>query len=101
MELVRRRHALGVAAETVFGAMIGLPFFLDFGPVQGPARECLLSRTFFFVSTWTWYQWIGVFAPLALLAWFSTITPRRTLPGFRELASSLIPFGLVFTAIAV
>jgi hypothetical protein len=50
---------------------------------------------------WTWYQWIGVFAPLALLAWFSVVHPRRTLPGFRELASSLVPFGLLFTAIAV
>jgi hypothetical protein len=101
MELVRRRRTIDVAAEPVFGAMIGLPFLLDFGPVQGPARECLLSRTFFFVSTWTWYQWVGVFAPLALLGWFSAISPRRTLPGFRELASSLIPFGLLFTGIAV
>jgi hypothetical protein len=101
MELVRRRRAMDLIAEPVFGAMIGLPFLLDFGPVQGPARECLLSRTFFFVSTWTWYQWIGVFAPLVLLGWFSAISPRRTLPGFRELASSLIPFGLLFTAIAV
>jgi hypothetical protein len=101
MELARRHRVTGVVAEPVFGAMIGLPFLLDFGPVQGPARECLLSRTFFFVSTWTWYQWVGVFAPLAMLGWFSTISPRRTLPGFRELASSLIPFGLVFTGIAV
>jgi hypothetical protein len=101
MEVARRHRATGIVAEPVFGAMIGMPFLLDFGPVQGPARECLLSRTFFFVSTWTWYQWVGVFAPLALLGWFSAIRPRRTLQGFHELASSLIPFGLVFTAIAV
>ncbi len=101
MELARRRRAMLAVAEPVFGALIGLPFLLDFAPVTGPARECLLSRTFFFVSTWTWYQWVGVFAPLALLWWFAAATPRRTLPAFREVAGSLIPFGLLFTAAAV
>ena len=81
--------------------MIGLPFLLNFGPVQGPARECLLSRTFFFVSTWAWYEWVGVFAPLAVLWWLSATGFRHTLPGFRELAGSLIPFGLLFTTAVV
>jgi hypothetical protein len=85
----------------VFGAMIGLPLLWNFAPVTGPARECLLSRTFFFVVTWTWYEWLGVFAPLALLWWLSVSRPRHTLPALRRVAASLIPFGLVFTAIAV
>jgi hypothetical protein len=101
MELVRRRRALRAVAEPVFGAMIGLPFLLNFSPVTGPARDCLLSRTFFFVSTWAWYEWVGVFAPLAVLWWLSAAKLRHTLPAFRELAGSLIPFGLVFTAMAV
>jgi hypothetical protein len=69
--------------------------------VTGAARDCMLSRTFFFVSTWAWYEWVGVFAPLAVLWWLSVITPRRTLPAFRQLAGSLIPFGLAFTALAL
>src|ERR1022692_1148711 len=96
MEL-RRRLWLRETAQPVCAAMIGLPVF-DFSPVTGPARECLLSRTFFFVSAWAWYEWIGGFAPLALLWWFSRANLRRTLPGFRRLAGSLVPFGLVFTA---
>jgi hypothetical protein len=81
--------------------MIGLPFFLDFAPLQGPARACLLSRTYFFVSNWAWYEWAGVFAPLALLGWFAAARPRHTLPAFRRLAIASIPFGLAFTAAAV
>ena len=42
-----------------------------------------------------------MFAPLALLWWFSKASPRHTLPAFRELAGSLVPFGLLFTAAAV
>ena len=101
MELVRRRRAWHPVAQPVLGAIVGLPFLFDFAPVHGAARECLLSRTFFFVNTWAWYEWVGVFAPLALLWWFAAASPRRTLPAFRELAGSLIPFGLAFTTAAV
>src|SRR5260370_29683182 len=102
MQLAKRRSAVRVLAEPVFvGALIGLPFLPDFAPVTGAARDCMLSRTFFFVSTWAWYEGVGVFAPLAVLWWLSVITPRRTLPAFRQLASSLIPFGLAFTALAL
>jgi hypothetical protein len=101
MELVRRRRAIQTVAEPVFGAMIGLPFLLNFAPVTGAARDCLLSRTFFFVSKWEWYEWVGVFAPLAVLWGLAAARPRHTLPAFRELASSLIPFGLAFTVVAV
>src|SRR5450755_3120649 len=93
MELVRRRRAIQTVAEPVFGAMIGLPFLLNFAPVTGAARDCLLSRTFFFVSTWAWYEWVGVFAPLAVLWGLAAAKLRHTLPAFRELAGSLIPFG--------
>jgi hypothetical protein len=92
-----RRLSIREVAPPVCVATIGLPLF-DFSPVTGPARECLLSRTFFFVSAWAWYEWIGVFAPLALLWWFSRASFRHTLPAFRRLAGSLVPFGLLFTA---
>ena len=96
MEL-RRRRWLPEVAPPVCLVAIGLPL-LDFSPVTGPARECLLSRTFFFVSAWAWYEWIGVFAPLALLWWLSRASIRHTLPAFRRLAGGLVPFGLLFTA---
>jgi hypothetical protein len=100
LEVVRRGRTEQVA-QPVMGALVVLPFLPDFAPVIGPARECLLSRDFFFVSTWTWYQWVGVFAPLALLWWFAAAKPRGTLPAFSEVAGGLIPFGVAFTALAV
>ena len=60
-----------------------------------------MSRTFFFVSNWEWYEWIGVFAPLGLLWWFAAARPRHTLPALPPPGGSLIPFGLAFTAAAI
>jgi hypothetical protein len=101
MALAGRLRTLRAAAAPAFGAAIGLPSFLDFARLDGPARACLLSRTYFFVANWTWDEWVGVFAPLALLGWFAAARPRHTLPAFRRLAMASIPFGLAFTAAAV
>lgn len=87
--------------EPAWGFAAALPFALDFSPTTGAARACLLSRTFFFVSTWAWYEWVGVFAPLLLLAWWRSAAFRNTLPAFREIATALIPFGVVSTVAAL
>jgi hypothetical protein len=87
--------------EPAWGMAAVLPFALDFAPVTGAARACLLSRTFFFVSTWTWYEWLGVFAPLALLAWWRKAAPRNTLPAFPAISGALLPFGILSTAAAL
>lgn len=82
-------------------AVLAFPFIFEFQPARGAAREALLSRTYFFVSNWAWYEWTGVFAPLALLWWWSSAAPRGTTPAFRTLARTLVPFGLMFTAAGV
>jgi hypothetical protein len=87
--------------EPAWGSAMVLPFALDFAPVTGAARACLLSRAFFFVSTWTWYEWLGVAAPLALLAWWSSAAPRNTLPAFAAVARALLPVGILSTLAAL
>lgn len=87
--------------EPAWGVAAVLPFALDFSPVTGPARACLLSRNFFFVSTWAWYEWLGVVAPLLLLAWWCKAAPRNTLPAFAGISGALLPFGMLSTAAAL
>jgi hypothetical protein len=98
----RRPATIAVPASPVgFPAFPGISFLTDFRPARGAAREALLSRTYFFVFNWAWYEWLGVFFPLALLGWFSLLTPKGTTRAFRRLARTLVPFGLLFTAAAV
>ena len=79
----------------------GAPLLLTFEAPSGPAREALLSRTYFFVFTWTWYEWVGVFAPLAILWWFSKRVRRNTTPAFIAICRALVPLALLATAAAV
>jgi hypothetical protein len=93
------RRRMFARSHTV--ALAGMPFLFEFAPAQGAAREALYSRTYFFVSNWTWYEWAGVFAPLGLFFWFSRAPLRRTAPAFRQLAWTAVPFGLMFILAAL
>jgi hypothetical protein len=100
---VARRLRQATPPVPVFGLLwlAGFPFLFEFQPARGAAREALLSRTYFFVSNWTWYEWFGIAAPLALLWWFSSVRLRGTTPAFGPLARTLVPFGLLFAAAGV
>jgi hypothetical protein len=77
-----------------------LPSSFSLTPAQEPYREALYARDFFFLSTWTWYHWLGLLAPLAILAWFSWAKLRGTTQAFQRLSLALIPFGLISILIA-
>jgi len=66
-----------------------LPFGL-FPPVSGAYREVLESRAYFFLLRWRWYEWLGIFAPLALLWWFHWIARQQKLPMLDLLCRALI-----------
>lgn len=83
------------AAEPVYFA--GLPFLFALKLGSEPARRALLSRPYFLLSHWAWYEWIGIIAPMALLWWFAAAKPRGTTASFRLLARTLPPFALLFT----
>jgi len=98
LSLARRLRPVG-SPRPAFA--LSIPFLWGFGPATGPAREALLSRTYFLLSNWTWYEWLGLFAPLALLWAFSARRLRGTTPVFPLIARTLVPFGLMFTAAGI
>jgi hypothetical protein len=74
---------------------LALPVGFELTQAQEPYREALYARDFYFLSTWTWYHWLGLLAPLAFLAWFAKGKLRGTTPAFARLSFALIPFGAV------
>jgi len=51
-------------------AMLALPLQWIFEPATDTWRKAEATREFYFLLHWTWYEWLGVFAPLLLLWWF-------------------------------
>jgi hypothetical protein len=78
-----------------------LPTGFRLSPATGAYREALYSRDFFFLSSWMWYDWMGLLAPLAILAWFWKGKLRGTLSGFERISFAMIPFGLLSIAVEI
>lgn len=77
-----------------------IPAGFTLSPARGNYREALYSRDYFFLYHWTWYHWLGLLAPLAILAFLWRSDVRGTRAPFRMAALALIPFGLISIASA-
>jgi hypothetical protein len=95
----RTAHTLPQASAASLAAMLPAGFHL--APAQGPYREALYARDFYFIFYWTWYDWMGLIAPLAILGWFGKVRPRGTTPAFVRLCFGLIPYGALSMLIAI
>jgi len=92
----RSREPLAVPVS----GMALLPGGFHLSPARGNYREALFSRDYFFLYDWTWYHWLGLLAPLGILAWLCSSEVRGTRPAFRLVTLALIPFGLISIASA-
>lgn len=82
-------------------AVLLLPFGLSLRSPSEAYRQAVATRSYFFILRWQWYEWLGIFAPLALLWWFARIARRNDLPALEKMCRALIPFGLFFFAVAL
>jgi hypothetical protein len=64
-------------------------------------REAASACSHYYLLRWEWYEWIGIFAPLALLAWFGYLGRRNGLKVLQRISWRLVVFGLFFFILAV
>lgn len=93
-----RRPAEHLQHASVAAALLPLGLFR---PVSGAYREVLNSRPYFFLLRWHWYEWVGIFAPLMLLAYYGRLAKKRDHLILQRLCFALIVYQLVFFAAAL
>jgi len=96
VERSREQIREGVPVLASFAGI--LPSGFRLAPATEPYREALYSRDYFFLFNWTWYHWLGLLAPLAILTWFWRGDLRGTRPAFHRLSFAMVPFGLLSIA---
>ena len=70
---------------------------VPFGLLSGASdayREAIVSRPYFFLLRWEWYEWLGVLAPIPLLWWFRWIGRKQNLPLLERMSTALAIFSL-------
>lgn len=96
----RKKSPVEEPVPALASALSVLPTDFHLAPATGPYREALYSRDYFFLYNWSWYHWLGMLGPLAILAWFWRAEIRGVTTEFKRISFALIPFGLVSIAAA-
>lgn len=71
-----------------------LPFRSLWEPASAAWRKAARTRRDLYLGMWHWYEWLGIVAPLALLAWFARLGRRFALPRVEHLSRRLAWFGV-------
>jgi hypothetical protein len=82
-------------------ALVAMPLGWIFEPTSPAWQQAAHTRDYFYLSAWQWYEWIGVFAPLLILWWFSRLGRAGDMPVLSRLSSRLVLYGVFQFAIAL
>jgi hypothetical protein len=88
----------GVAALIPLGLLLPFEAFARrlFPPMSPAYHEALATRSYFFLSTWAWYEWLGLLAPFAIFWWFGQIARRRKMSELGLVCRAANVFSLIF-----
>jgi hypothetical protein len=78
--------------------VVPIPFF---GRRTSGWREAVATRDYYFLRNWEWYEWLGIFAPVAIVWWIGLII---TVPPSTEFLAPLQPMRylhLVYTLMTI
>ena len=72
-----------------------------FEPTSPAWRMAANTRDYYFLGRWAWYEWLGVFGPLAILWWFRKLAVRDRAMTLSYVTTRLIYFGVFQMVVAI
>jgi hypothetical protein len=81
-----------------------LAFLFPLGLLDPPPpayHEVALAHSYFYLTRWHWYEWLGVVGPIVILWWFSRIARAKQRRNLELLSRSLIVYEILFTVAAL
>lgn len=90
-------------ADLAAPAIAAIPFgwIFDPHPPSDIWTEALHSRHWFRLFEWTWYEWLGAIAPLALFLLVSRVARRRGDLMLAQFATAIFIYGIFQQAVAM
>lgn len=78
-----------------------MPFGISFEAPTKAYHQVALTRSYFYVTRWHWYEWLGVIGPMALLWWFSRLAKARQWRNVGLLCRALLVYQAIYLASAL
>ena len=92
--LLMRKTFLGI-----FAAL--LPFGISFAAPAKAYHQVALTRSYFYVTRWHWYEWLGVIGPMALVWWLSRLAKARQWRNVDLLCRALLVYQSIYLILAL
>jgi len=86
---LQRKAALG-------GVLPGIGYL--FQPPSEAYHRAAVSHSYYYVTQWAWYEWLGAIIPVALFFWFWRIARTRRMTNIERLCPVLIAWVLLSLA---
>jgi hypothetical protein len=100
IEQIERRTGWRVEGIAALGSLlsVGIPLV----PSDSPAyHESARMHAYFYIQDWQWYEWVGIFAPLALLWWFARVARARQKPLLARACRVFALYGVIYFLVAL
>ena len=69
---------------------------------KSPAyAESARMHSYFYVQRWEWYEWLGIFAPIALLWWFTRVARARQKSLLERACLAFAVYGIIYFVVAL
>ncbi len=88
-------------SETKPAVLLLAPLGWIFEPTSPAWRVAANTRDYYFLGRWEWYDWLGVFAPFAILWWFRRIGQNDRATVMVHVTSRLMAFGIFQLIVAI
>jgi hypothetical protein len=104
--LVMERFGMKAGASPAMGAVTSvcclLPFGISLDPPTSPAYHAAAMRhQFHYIQLWTWYEWLGILAPVVLFWWFGRMARARQWRQLDLVCRALIVYDLIYFSAAL
>ena len=93
------RRWRGAGQSSIAAAFVPLGWIFD--PPTPAWRDALGTRTYFFLFRWTWYEWMGVWAPLLLFWLLWRIARKRGETLLARFALAVFLYGVFQLSVAM
>jgi len=77
------------------------PFGISLASPPGPYHEVALTHSYFYLTRWHWYEWLGVIGPIVIFSWFARLARARQWQTVNLLGATLVIYELVYVVVAL
>jgi hypothetical protein len=93
---------LAVSERLEFGraAFLLFPFGL-FDPPSPAYHHAVSTHTYFYLTQWQWYEWLGAIGPIVIFWWFARIAHSRQMKNLELISKTLVMYQIIFLIAAL